>query len=343
LNVAPRVLRAIAPWLVLLPMTLLAGRPAGAEITDLLQDDCLLRELRAADESLTVGEIRARCDEGAAVPNRSLLLERMRGEQAAERVRSLLTAHRRNYLLPLTYVEQPNDLPFQDGNGQVDPQDELQNFEAKFQLSLKLRLASGLLFDDDSLYAGFSTLSLWQVYNTDVSAPFRENTYEPELFWATPIDWSTLGLDAGLLTLGLNHQSNGRGGSLSRSWNRIFASVTFEKDGLVMTARPWWRIPEGRKKDPLSSNGDDNPDIERFMGHFELSTVYRRREHELGLMLRNNLRADNKGAIQIDWSFPLWRGVRGYAQYFDGYGETLIDYDARIQRLGIGILLTDLL
>ena len=91
-------------------------------------------------------------------------------------------------------------------------------------------------------------------------------------------------------------------------------------------------------------DGDDNPDIEDFMGNFEFSIVYRKNDYELGLMLRNNLDTDeNRGAIQLDWTFPMHRRFRGYVQVFNGYGESLIDYDANITRVGIGILLSDLL
>ena len=309
---------------------------------DTLSDACLLRELKRAADDATVAELKANCARADELAANSLLLERLHREEVAEGLRSLLTPHKRNYLMPASYLGDGNEEPFR-AMGMVPEGDRLKNVEAKFQLSLKFTLADGLLLPRDHLYFGFTTLSFWQAYNQDVSAPFRETNYEPELFWATPLDWGPLGLDAGLFSVGFSHQSNGRGGTLSRSWNRIYANVAFEKDDLVVSLKPWWRIPESRKDDPLDADGDDNPDIERFMGHFELSTVFRRGNHEVGLMLRNNLRSDNKGAVQLEWTFPLWRGIRGYAQYFNGYGESLIDYDAHIERVGLGILLTDLL
>ena len=334
---------ATAGWLAT-PAAVVQAAEAGEqeERLEVLAETCLLRELQQAGDDVTVGALRDRCAREAELAADSLLLARMRREEAAEELRSLLTPHRRNYLLPVAYVSSPNEDPFEDELGEVPPADRLKNVEAKFQLSLKVSVADSLLTRRDRLYFGFTALSFWQAYNRNVSAPFRETDYEPELFWATPIDWGPLGLDAGLVTVGISHQSNGRSGNLSRSWNRVYASLAFEKENLVVTVKPWWRIPEDEKDDPFDAIGDDNPDIEKYLGHFELTTVYRRDAHEWSLMLRGNT-GSGKGAVQVEWAFPLWRGVRGYAQYFNGYGESLIDYDAHMERIGVGILLTDLL
>lgn len=311
-------------------------------------EQCLLSTLQTAPPETTAAELRGRCqtlvaDDATAANGESLILQRREREKVAQTTRSILIPHNRNYILPVTYNRKPNSAPFADASANVLPEDDLDRFEAKFQVSLKFSLADNLFVRDDELFFGFTAKSFWQVYNTDISAPFRETNYEPELFWSTPIKWTPLGSDASLLTFGLSHESNGRGGTLSRSWNRIYASLALEKDNFVFALKPWYRIPESNKTDPMDASGDDNPDITRFLGRFEYTTLYRKGDQEFGLLLRNNLRSDNKGAIQLDWTFPLWRNIRGYAQYFNGYGESLIDYNARTERFGIGFLLTDLL
>lgn len=324
-------------WVLAAP----AAFAGAAEDSPAPDPSCILRELDNAGDDVTVGALREKCTQSTA-DTEPLLLERVRREQAAEEIPSLLTVHKRTYFIPASYVSSPNEAPFESLMGDVAPNDHLEHVEAKFQLSLKFSVAGGLLAQRDRVYFGFTALSFWQAYNTSVSAPFRETDYEPELFWTTPINWEPAGFDAGILTVGMSHQSNGRGGSLSRSWNRIYARAQFEKDNLVVSLEPWWRIPEDAKDDPLDANGDDNPDIEKYLGHMQLTTTYRRGNHEWRVLLRGNTDT-GKGAVQLEWAFPLWRGVRGYAQYFNGYGESLIDYDAHIERIGVGILLTDLL
>ncbi|MGB1271881.1 MAG: phospholipase A, partial [Endozoicomonas sp.] len=107
--------------------------------------------------------------------------------------------------------------------------------------------------------------------------------------------------------------------------------------------KPWWRIPESEKEPGREndSQGDDNPDIHQYLGYGELHFGYRLGEHNLGMMIRNNLDGDNRGAVQLDWSFPINQRFRGYIQYFNGYGESLIDYNDSANRLSLGIMLTD--
>jgi phospholipase A1 len=271
----------------------------------------------------------------------SLVIERIERERAVQDNASVLLAHRRNYFLPLTWATNPNNAAFENDS---NFDESLDNLEAQFQISLKLPLAEGLFTESDALYGAFTLRAFWQVYNTEVSAPFRETNYEPEIFWVTPVPWKVLGGDAALVALGLSHQSNGRTQPYSRSWNRAYVSLIWERWRYVFHLKTWWRIPESKKDDPLDPHGDDNPDIEDYMGKFEFTVTYREFDNEFSVMLRNNLDfEENRGALQLDWTFPLQGRFRGYLQIFDGYGESLIDYDARIQRIGIGILLTDLL
>ncbi len=280
--------------------------------------------------------------ENAATEPESLVIDRIERERAAQDNRAALLAHKRNYILPLTYSPDPNDDVFDIGSS--DFGENLDHAEMQFQLSLKAPISEGLFTEQDALFFAFTVRAFWQAYNKEISAPFRETNYEPEIYWATPVPWEILGGDASFVALGLSHQSNGRSQPFSRSWNRLYGTVGWERWRFVFALKAWWRIPEDEKEDPLDAEGDDNPDIEDYLGNFEFTTVYRRNDQEISVMLRNNLDFDdNRGALQLDWTFPLHRRFRGYVQYFDGYGESLIDYNADIERIGIGILLSDLL
>ena len=66
--------------------------------------------------------------------------------------------------------------------------------------------------------------------------------------------------------------------------------------------------------------------------------------HVYSLMLRNQLESGfDEGAVEAGWSFPIFNYpfLNGYLQYFYGYGESLIDYDKKVNRIGLGISVTD--
>jgi phospholipase A1 len=103
----------------------------------------------------------------------------------------------------------------------------------------------------------------------------------------------------------------------------------------------WYRLPESAKKTPESVKGDDNPDIERCLGYGDLVVGWRGSHYEWMSTLQGNP-STGKGGIEIDLSFPLFNCFRGLLQYFNGYGDALIDYNHFQQRLIVGILLTEL-
>lgn len=248
----------------------------------------------------------------------------------------VITPHRTNYLLPLSYNDHPNMAPYPPGEQELD------TIEVKFQFSFKLPLARDLFHDNGRLYFAYTNLSFWQAYNSDVSSPFRETNHEPELFITVDNDWKIFGMTNRANSFGIVHQSNGQSGTLSRSWNRIYGLFMFDRGNFLLALKPWYRIPEKDKTSPTDPDGDDNPDIDKYLGYGELYAAYKWNRQTLGLMLRNNLRrSDNMGAIQIDWTFPISSRVKGYLQFFNGYGESLIDYNSSVSRVGLGVLLTD--
>jgi phospholipase A1/A2 len=247
----------------------------------------------------------------------------------------LLRSYRPNYFLPVAYNSSPN----QGEQLDVGSNATAQHNEAKFQLSFKLKAWEDLFNQDIDLWIAYTQLSFWQLYNSAFSSPFRETNYEPELLVNFRTNYELFGFKGRFVNVGFNHQSNGRSQPLSRSWNRVVANVGWERDNFGLLLKTWFKIPE-------NEDVDDNPDITRYMGYGELWGTYYWNKHKFAMMFRNNLRAGNNvGAIQLDWSFPLplFKGewLKGYIQYFNGYGESLLDYYQSINRISAGIMLTD--
>ena len=246
----------------------------------------------------------------------------------------LFRPHHPNYLLPIKYSSAPNSTPFQGSLTQPDLG--LDSVEVELQLSFKIKAMEGVFGHDNvDLWFGYTATSFWQAYNSNISSPFRETNYEPEAMLVFRTNYTLAGFRGRFLNLGLVHQSNGRSETLSRSWNRVYAELGFERGNLALVVRPWYRLPE-------KSEDDDNPDIEDYMGHGDLQLIYRKGRNAYSLLLRDNFeRPDNHGAMRLNWSFPLYGRLKGYVQYFNGYGESLIDYNHRQQSLGVGVSLAE--
>ena len=244
-------------------------------------------------------------------------------------------AYKPVYLLPAFWSSAPNESPASSRPDVPRQQQALDDVEAKFQLSFKTKAIENLFGDNGDLWMGYTQSSRWQVYNADNSRPFRETNYEPEVLLVFRTGYEFAGWHGRLAGIGINHQSNGRADPLSRSWNRIIANVGFDREDWSLVLRPWWRLSDGSE--------DENPGIEDYVGRGDATLVHRRGRHEFALIGRHSLRGGDRsrGALQFDWGFPISRSLRGHVQVFDGYGESLIDYDHRATYLGLGVSLLE--
>ena len=202
-----------------------------------------------------------------------------------------ITPHRPNYVLPISHNLSP-DYSIYNESG-----DRFSDTEVKLQLSIKTPLLVNT-FRDSTVWFAYTQTSYWQLYaDSEESSPFRETNHEPEFLWSVPVNFDVLGLNARLMSVGVNHQSNGRSKPLSRSWNRLTAAIILEKRYVVLSAKTWVRID--------GESDDDNPNIEDFMGRIQLGAVYTRGDQTISMGLKNNLRSDNRSGLEFNWSRPL--------------------------------------
>jgi phospholipase A1 len=312
-----------------------SGAPLGVIVCSDLESD--VERLKCYDDESAQGAVRRGKESDAAKAGGALApsLMGMRWELDPGTSHGVFSIrpHKQVYLLPVRYTTDVNKQPSSPTQGTIPQPLDYINIEVKFQFSAKIKAIE--VKERFDLWIAYTQLSFFQMYNKSNSAPFRENNYEPEIMGVIHTDYDLLGLKGRFINIGLVHQSNGRADPLSRSWNRIYAQFGFERGGFGLTIRPWYRIRE-------DWTDDNNPDITDYVGRGDLVATYQAGGHNFSLLLRSNVNFWNfRGAAQLDWSFPLYRQLKGYLQVFTGYGESLIDYNHNQTTLGAGFLLID--
>jgi phospholipase A1/A2 len=217
--------------------------------------------------------------------------------------------------------------------------------ELRIQLSVRTKLWQGFLLRSgptrDALWFGYTQQSYWQVFSGGISRPFRSTDHEPELIYVYPTMLELPGRwKLPYAGLGIVHQSNGQSLPLSRSWNRVYLMAGAERAPFTLQGRIWKRIPE-------SAAGDDNPGISDYIGRAELTGAWDIDENDkLALTLRNSLRSFEKGSARIEWTREFgekrsFGTLRFHVNLFNGYGDSLLDFNRRRTVLGIGVSLVE--
>ncbi|MDR0702794.1 MAG: phospholipase A [Azoarcus sp.] len=214
---------------------------------------------------------------------------------------------------------------------------------ARYQLSFRYRLfdAQGMVGKNlpvtKGLYFAFTQTSMWDLESE--SKPFRDTSFRPSLFFQWKAVDPPLG-DSLALAGGYEHESNGRDGPDSRSIDTWFARADLRH-----------YLPDGRTYVGIEPklwhymDRSDNPDIARYRGYGQLGLRIGR---DSALMLTAILRRGTAGvgSAQIDLSYPLresiFSGVGAFVhlQYFNGYGQTLLEYkESRHPQFRLGVSL----
>ncbi|MPY08022.1 phospholipase A [Moraxella catarrhalis] len=247
--------------------------------------------------------------------------------------------HNPMYVLPIFMHGKPNRSPNTPSHEarQFTP-NEFRAPELKFQVSVKVKAAEDLWGTDSDLWFGYTQQSHWQIFNGKNSRPFRVHDYQPEIFLTQPV-YSDLPWDGKVRMIGMGavHHSNGESAKLSRSWNRAYLMAGMEWKNLTVMPRIWGRIfKEGSDRQP-----DDNPDILDYYGYGDVRFLYQlENKSNISGTVRYNPRS-GKGALQLDYVYPLGKGISGYVQIFQGYGQSLIDYNHEATSFGVGLMLND--
>jgi outer membrane phospholipase A len=192
--------------------------------------------------------------------------------------------------------------------------------DLKLQLSFKYRA-----FRESDFYVAFTSRIVWDVWER--SLPYRDITFQPEFFYRwIPQPGVPYSLD-----MGYWHNSNGKDGSESRAWDRLYIRAVFRGE---LLGREYFVVPSGYLTVYAS---DKNDDIEDYLGYWDVSFLWRRLvdpgEENLDLLVNLVGGEDgipfDRGSLEVGAFYRL-KGSdfnpRLFAQFFTGYGNTLVEY-----------------
>jgi phospholipase A1 len=256
----------------------------------------------------------------------SPVIQRIENEEKVQQNPFAITFYKPTYVLPYYYTASPDTGVYM---GETPENESLKKSEVKYQLSFKIPLWQHIAGLPTTLLFGYTQMSYWQLY--DKSAFFRETDYEPEFFLMSEInvhlfrDWNI-----NFFNVGAVHQSNGFGGSLERSWNRVYVSAIASSGNWAVSVRPWYVFHD-------ATYNRQNPHMAKYLGYGQLTVAYKFYNQVFALEGRNFIEHGGRwAAATASWSFPVTKHVKGYVQVFSGYGQSLIEYNHRTNAVGLG-------
>ena len=204
------------------------------------------------------------------------------------------------------------------------------NSDVKFQVSISQRLTKSTLPFNTYLFLAYSQKCFWNVFQE--SLPMRDLNFNPGIGLAKPLFVKNRFI--GKVILCLEHESNGRDEDASRSWNKISLGANIMVDPMLMVHGKFW-IP--------IVDGMNNKDILDYSGIYQvgLQMFSPNRRFNLGITLvkRRGWNLNYNSIIEL--SYRLWKRDNQFLfmQYYNGYGEDLLEYNKFHSQLRVGIVI----
>lgn len=214
---------------------------------------------------------------------------------------------------------------------------------ARYQVSLKYRLFTPEDHTQpqfiDNFYLAYTQTALWDL--SSKSKPFVDTSFKPSFFWRHGALWQSPGKHwfAGMAA-GVEHESNGKSGTDSRSLNFAYVQPELNyrfDNGSTLSFSP--RVKAYFKVAAENHNYRD------YAGNVDWKLRY---AQDNGLVLTGLYRHGQSGhkATTLEAAWPLRRtflNMNGYlhVQYFQGYGQTLLGYDQKNKsqiRIGLALV-----
>lgn len=205
-----------------------------------------------------------------------------------------------------------------------------ENTNVKFQISISQKLTKSTLPWNTYLYLFYTQKVFWNVL--EESLPMTDLNFNPGIGLAKPLFVKNRYI--GKMTLQLEHESNGRDSIQSRSWNRITLGANIIVDAnLSVHGKIWIPIVDG----------ENNKDILDYCGIYQVGTSYisnnKRWNASVVLVKRRGWNLNYNTIVELAWKLNNKQNQYLFLQYYNGYGEGLLDYNKFHSQLRVGIVI----
>lgn len=204
------------------------------------------------------------------------------------------------------------------------------NSDVKFQISVAQRLTKSTLPGKTYLFLMYSQKCFWNVF--EESLPMHDLNFNPGI----GVSKLLISKDrlVGKATLLIEHESNGKDGEASRSWNKVSLSASIFVDPNFMIHGKYW-IP--------IVDGENNKDILRYSGIYQTGLQYVSSNGRFGVALtlvkRKGWDLNFNTIAELNYRLFAQENQYLFLQYYNGYGESLLDYKQFHSRLRVGIVI----